>query len=581
MSDGTGEVFISFFVACYNEQPNIYATLGTLTSALSDCKFSYEIIVIDDASWDGSPAEVRRFQNHHPDVPVGLVVRERNLGLALNFVEGAFAARGIWYRLVCGDNVESVDTLRAAFAAAGTADMVITYPSRREGFSAMRNLISKTYTKIVNLISGHDIRYYNSPTIHRRANVLRWHSRSRGFSFQADLITQLLDRGATYVEIPVVATERVNGQSTALSLRNFLSVAHSLVEMGARRLRRRLFGDNSIEAPQKPPRAGNMLWLKLLVSAALLGALAMFANLSATFDVIGRVERGLLLLAALTMTLQVLLGALRWKIILSLGDADVHVVKLTRINLIASFLGQALPAGIGTDGARILLLRRQGVGTARAVAAAVLDRAFLLAVLLAACGLSFLTMADPANMGANRITLDWIGGALLALTPAPVVGLLALNRLGRSGIVGRRIDGAGEVVAGPIRRILLRPGKLVGLAALSFVTLSNLALCAYLLALGLHAPISFVDIWLVIAPALLAASLPISLGGWGVRELTLVSGLGYMGVPSAEALSLSLLFGLCGVLGTLPGLPLWLAKRREDSANAVGSYRGAEHARPD
>jgi len=238
-------VFITFFVACYNERESIYATLKTLTSALSGSNFSFEIIVVDDASQDGSAAEVERFHADHPGIPIELVVRERNLGLALNYVETAFAARGTWYRLVCGDNVESVETLRAALAAVGTADMVITYPSRREGFSAMRNLISNTYTRIVNLITGHQIRYYNSPTVHRRSSVLRWHSRSRGFSFQADLIAQLLDRGATYVEIPVIATERSNGQSTALSLRNFLSVAHSLIEMGARRLRRGLFGDDN------------------------------------------------------------------------------------------------------------------------------------------------------------------------------------------------------------------------------------------------------------------------------------------------------------------------------------------------
>jgi hypothetical protein len=347
VSHNSGDVFISFFVACYNEQENIYATLETLRSALSDRTFSFEIIVIDDASQDGSPAEVKRFQADYPDTPIELIVRERNLGLALNYVEGAFAARGIWYRLICGDNVESVETLRAALAAVGTADMVITYPSRREGFSRMRNLISKTYTKIVNLITGHHIKYYNSPTIHRRSNVLRWHSRSCGFSFQADLIAQLLDRGATYVEVPVVATERVNGQSTALSLRNFLSVGHSLVEMGARRLRRVLFGGDKIEATPKTTRTPNLLWLKLAVSAGLLAALAMFTNPSATLDTMGRIAPEAFLVATMTMMLHVFLGAARWWMILRLGEVDVDLPKLVRINFVASFLGQILPAGIG------------------------------------------------------------------------------------------------------------------------------------------------------------------------------------------------------------------------------------------
>src|SRR5262245_9092521 len=136
-----GDVCISFFVACYNERDNVYATLETLSEAVTASKLSYEIIVVDDASRDGSSEEVRRFQMDRPDVPVELVRRERNLGLALNYVEAAFAAKGTWYRLVCGDNVESVETLRAALAAVGSAEMVITYPSRRVGFSWFRNWI--------------------------------------------------------------------------------------------------------------------------------------------------------------------------------------------------------------------------------------------------------------------------------------------------------------------------------------------------------------------------------------------------------------------------------------------------------
>ncbi len=333
--DRPDELFISFFVACYNERANIYDTLETLNAALSGSKFSFEIIVVDDASNDGSPDEVKRFQTDYPCVPLELTVRETNLGLAVNYVECAFAARGTWYRLICGDNVETEETLRAAFAAIGSADMVITYPVRREGFSAARNLISRTYSKIVNAITGHKIRYYNSPTVHRRDNVMRWHSRSRGFSFQADLIAQLLDRGSTYVEIPVVATERVNGQSTALSLRNFLSVGHSFIEMAARRARRWLFESDSNTKPFNP-RISRLSWIKFAISACLLIALLMLSNFAATFDTMRQVSPGLFVLAALTITLHVFLGTLRWWIILKLGEVDVGLARLCSINFVAT-----------------------------------------------------------------------------------------------------------------------------------------------------------------------------------------------------------------------------------------------------
>jgi uncharacterized membrane protein YbhN (UPF0104 family) len=212
----------------------------------------------------------------------------------------------------------------------------------------------------------------------------------------------------------------------------------------------------------------------------------------------------------------------------------------------------------------VLLLRREGINTPRALAAVVLDRAFLMGVLLAACGLTFLTLADARNMGADRGTLNLVGAGFFILAPAPLVGLLALGWLGKSGWPLFRK--ASELVAGPIRRILLRPVQVVGLTALSVASFTNLALAAYFLTRGLGAPIDFTQTWLVMAPALLTASLPISLGGWGLRELTLVSGLAYVGIPATTGLGISLLFGLCGLLGTLPGLPLWLLARHRAPA---------------
>jgi hypothetical protein len=67
---------------------------------------------------------------------------------------------------------------------------------------------------------------------------MRWHTNYRGFGFQADMITRLLDEGFSYIEVPVTAQERTKGSSKALTLRNFFSVAHTLVDLFIRRIGR-------------------------------------------------------------------------------------------------------------------------------------------------------------------------------------------------------------------------------------------------------------------------------------------------------------------------------------------------------
>jgi hypothetical protein len=73
---------------------------------------------------------------------------------------------------------------------------------------------------------------------------MRWHPSSYGFGFQADIITHLLDEGASYAQVPSYSVDRKGNESMALSMRNVLSVAHTLLEISIRRLRRALYGKN-------------------------------------------------------------------------------------------------------------------------------------------------------------------------------------------------------------------------------------------------------------------------------------------------------------------------------------------------
>jgi hypothetical protein len=102
--------------------------------------------------------------------------------------------------------------------------------------------LSKIYTGLVNLISGYKIHYYNGLPIFRRRDVMRWNPNSHGFGFQADLITRLLDRGATFIEVPTTAHERNDGKPKALNFRNLCSVGHSLLNILIRRLSKIVYG---------------------------------------------------------------------------------------------------------------------------------------------------------------------------------------------------------------------------------------------------------------------------------------------------------------------------------------------------
>jgi glycosyltransferase involved in cell wall biosynthesis len=229
------ELDLTLFVACYNEEENILASLEAVVQAMSGLHFSWEAIIVDDASTDRSVSLVRQYMNDHPDYPLILVAREENQGLAQNFIEAAFLGRGRYYRIINGDNVESSSQMGSILSHIGEADMLLPYHAKIQGRTLFRRGLSRTFTLIVNLLSGYRIRYYNGCSVHLRYDVLRWHVNCSGFDFQANLITRLLGQGRTYIEIPVIGGERAFGYSKALTLKNFFSAARFFMDLAFRR----------------------------------------------------------------------------------------------------------------------------------------------------------------------------------------------------------------------------------------------------------------------------------------------------------------------------------------------------------
>jgi len=232
---------LTVFVSCYNEAPYIVGTLDAVRSAATAAGLAYEIIVIDDASRDDSARIVADYIAANPDTRIVLRVNRVNKGLAQNYLDAAFLGRGKYYRLICGDNAEPRDSIVTVFNAIGSADIIIPYYATSEGKSFRRQLISKSYTRLLNLITGNRLKYYNGLAVHLRHNVMRWHPNTHGFGFQADILCLLLDLGFTYQEVEIITIEQRRGRSNALTLRNLLSVAHTLLEIGNRRLSNRIY----------------------------------------------------------------------------------------------------------------------------------------------------------------------------------------------------------------------------------------------------------------------------------------------------------------------------------------------------
>ncbi|MDC5850446.1 lysylphosphatidylglycerol synthase domain-containing protein [Vibrio europaeus] len=109
--------------------------------------------------------------------------------------------------------------------------------------------------------------------------------------------------------------------------------------------------------------------------------------------------------------------------------------------------------------------------------------------------------------------------------------------------------------------------RLVGITALAQGTvLSSFVIAGHALA----PEVAFIDLLAAAALTSFAASLPISVNGWGIREITAVFAFGAVGVPDSVALATSVLVGLASTAVVLIAYPFSLIKTKSvDSSSSI------------
>jgi len=244
MSSIKPEIDITFFVPCFNEEKNISRTLDEIINAVESTSLTYEVIVVDDQSEDLTKEVVKKYIKKNKDRPVLLRENTVNLGLGRNYVDVSFVSKGEYYMLINGDNAEPKETILKILKEVGKADMVIPFFGSKDKRNWFRRNISRTFTLLVNLISGYKIQYYNGPVAHKKYNVMRWSPDTHGFAYQAEIIVKVLDERGSFIEVEIENVDREEGSSKAFTIKNIFSVTHSLLQIFLRRLRKLLFYRN-------------------------------------------------------------------------------------------------------------------------------------------------------------------------------------------------------------------------------------------------------------------------------------------------------------------------------------------------
>ncbi len=266
--------------------------------------------------------------------------------------------------------------------------------------------------------------------------------------------------------------------------------------------------------------------------------------------------------AALTSAVGILLGFVRWGIFLRVVGITVSPWQIFRMGAVGLFFNHFLPGAIGGDAVKIGWLAARGASAKDALLSVLMDRISGIGALIL-CSVVFIglrfewLMQSPVVAAMNHLVIGYL---------VVVIALLAfsfvISAKGAVAKIPKNLPGRATIVEFSSTYSLFVEKWPMTLAAsgISVLLLMAYFLTFYFCALALGVMVPPLD-FLAFMPAVdLIAALPISLGGFGVREGAFVALLGELcKIPAAQAVSVSfagavipLLWGCVGLF-LLPG----------------------------
>jgi len=297
------------------------------------------------------------------------------------------------------------------------------------------------------------------------------------------------------------------------------------------------------------------LWLRGLLTLGVLAVLAFRIDMRATAEALLRLQPGPALVVLALLAIDRVIMVWRWIILLRARGAAVSTKSAAWIYLVSSFVGAFLPAGVGADAARAYSLSRQTARGSEAVASVAVDR--LLGLLsIVAMGMVGVLVTGRQIPGTPPLLLPVVAVIVLGIT----VAALWADR-----VMGAFLDHRTSAAVSRLRRLADAVAQyrghrlgLAGVALLSVAVQVLRILQAYLLGTGIGIDVPFSYYLLFMPIGLIALLLPISVSGIGAPQAIIVWLLTPRGVPEHDALALSTLIVLSGIIANLPGALLYL-----------------------
>jgi uncharacterized membrane protein YbhN (UPF0104 family) len=282
-----------------------------------------------------------------------------------------------------------------------------------------------------------------------------------------------------------------------------------------------------------------------LVSASVLALLVVWLNPLAVLEQMAGLSAPWLAAALLVSVAQTVLSAWRWRFTARRLGVGLGWTPALADYYLALFVNQVMPGGVAGDALRAHRHARASGAMGPAWRAVIIERAsgqFVAFVVVAA-----LFVFDPLwrRILGGVVTGDATGWVWVVILLAACAGLM-------TGLVRRWPEQWTAFRSDVYCALLARPAWLRQLGA-SVLIVGSYALVFALAARGVGVDLDLLRLAAVAPPILLAMLIPVSVAGWGFREVFASAVWVALGLPAEQGAAVGIAYGLIMLAAALPG----------------------------
>jgi uncharacterized protein (TIRG00374 family) len=306
------------------------------------------------------------------------------------------------------------------------------------------------------------------------------------------------------------------------------------------------------------PKAGRwQLAFKVLLSVGLLVVVFLFVDFSEMFRVVARVNVWLILAGFGVLWIDRALMAYKWRPLLQVLKVHVPYLVLLQIYSVAPLVGMLVPLPISQEAFRMYSLSQYGASLKAVLASIIVERmiGFIAMLVLASIslGIALYLLGDAWPQFAGvAFPLVAGSGAVLALLLAAITirrdwARKIVGKLSRFAIMAKLLQLSAQLAQFKGHR-----RTVAAVTGWTFLEQMVPIILTFVMVRALQIDASFIELVAIVPLVVLANRIPISFDGLGVQEGLYVGLFALAGVSVAEALILSTLMRIVGLLAALP-----------------------------